>query len=65
MPTGERHDPLRPARAASCQGRNRGAEHVPLVRFFNRLGAGTWLVTELDDAGGTCSGWPICPELCS
>lgn len=26
-----------------------GADHVPVVKFFNPVGAGTWLATELGD----------------
>lgn len=28
-----------------------GADHVPVVKFFNPIGAATWLFTELDSDG--------------
>ena len=31
-----------------ANGTRRGADHKPVVRFFNPTGAGTWLLTELD-----------------
>jgi hypothetical protein len=31
-----------------ANGRDRGADHVPVVKFFNPLGEGVWLATELD-----------------
>ena len=31
--------------------RDRGADHVPVVKFFNPLGDGVWLATELDADG--------------
>ena len=31
-----------------ANGRNRQDSHVPVVRWFNPAGAGTWLVSELD-----------------
>lgn len=34
--------------ANGCQ---RDQDHIPVVKFFNPLGAGVWLATELDDAG--------------
>lgn len=34
-----------------ANGRDRGADHVPVVKFFNPLGDGVWLATELDAAG--------------
>jgi hypothetical protein len=36
-------------------GRRRGLDHVPVVKFFNPLGIGTWLATELDEDGDRCS----------
>ncbi|QNA82949.1 DUF2958 domain-containing protein [Sphingomonas sp. So64.6b] len=40
---------------------------VPVVKFFNPLGAATWLATELDDDGDTLFGLADlgfgCPEL--
>ncbi|RUV09405.1 DUF2958 domain-containing protein [Mesorhizobium sp. M5C.F.Ca.IN.020.32.2.1] len=34
-----------------ANGRDRGADHVPVVKFFNPLGEGVWLATELDADG--------------
>ena len=34
-----------------ANGRQRDADHVPVVKFFNPLGEGVWLATELDDDG--------------
>ncbi len=31
-----------------ANGRERDADHVPVVKFFNPLGTGVWLATELD-----------------
>ncbi|MHC1547943.1 DUF2958 domain-containing protein [Phyllobacterium sp. K27] len=39
-----------------AHGRDRCADHVPLVRFFNPLGEGLWLATELDEDGDTLFG---------
>jgi len=39
-----------------ANGRDRGADHVPVVKFFNPLGAGVWLATELDEDGDTLFG---------
>jgi hypothetical protein len=36
-------------------GRNRG-DHVPVVKFFNPVGAATWLFSELDEDGDTLFG---------
>lgn len=30
-------------------GRMRDVDHVPIVKFFNPVGAATWLATELDE----------------
>lgn len=42
-------------------------DHVPVVRFFNPLGAATWLISELDADGDTLFGLADlgfgCPEL--
>ncbi|WP_434721280.1 DUF2958 domain-containing protein [Mesorhizobium sp. RIZ17] len=50
-----------------ANGRDRDADHVPVIRFFNPVGAGTWLVTELDEDGDTLFGLADlgfgCPEL--
>ena len=34
-----------------ANGRDHGADHVPVVKFFNPLGEGVWLATELDEDG--------------
>jgi hypothetical protein len=34
----------------------RGDDHMPVVKFFNPLGIGVWLATELDVDGGTLFG---------
>ncbi len=34
-----------------ANGRDPGADHVPVVKLFNPLGAGVWLATELDADG--------------
>lgn len=39
-----------------ANGRQPGADHVPVVKFFNPLGIGTWLATELDADGDTLYG---------
>ena len=39
-----------------ANGRRRGLDHVPVVKFFNPLGIGTWLATELDEDGDTLFG---------
>jgi hypothetical protein len=39
-----------------ANGRRRGLDHVPAVKFFNPLGIGTWLATELDEDGDTLFG---------
>ncbi|PLK22693.1 single-stranded DNA endonuclease [Porphyrobacter sp. TH134] len=42
-------------------------DHVPVVKFFNPLGAATWLISELDSDGDTLFGLADlgfgCPEL--
>ncbi|MFB4382253.1 DUF2958 domain-containing protein [Agrobacterium sp. LR_9] len=37
-------------------GRARDVDHVPVVKFFNPIGEGVWLATELDDDGDTLFG---------
>jgi hypothetical protein len=37
-------------------GHDRGADHVPVVKFFNPLGEGVWLASELDADGDTLFG---------
>ncbi|WP_315766554.1 MULTISPECIES: DUF2958 domain-containing protein [unclassified Bradyrhizobium] len=39
-----------------ANGRCRGLDHVPVVKFFNQAGIGTWLATELDEDGDTLFG---------
>lgn len=43
------------------------SDHVPVVKFFNPLGAATWLISELDADGDTLFGLADlgfgCPEL--
>ena len=39
-----------------ANGRDRDADHVPVVKFFNPFGQGTWLATELDADGDTLFG---------
>ena len=35
---------------------DRGADHIPLVKFFVPWGAGTWIITEMEDDGDTLFG---------
>src|SRR5215470_5757846 len=48
-------------------GRQSGFDHFPVVKFFNPLGAATWLATELDEDGDSLFGLADlgfgCPEL--
>ena len=37
-------------------GRERDADHIPVVKFFNPFGEGVWLATELDADGDTLYG---------
>jgi hypothetical protein len=50
-----------------ANGRNRNVDHVPVVKFFNPLGATTWLATEIEDDNTTLFGLADlgfgCPEL--
>jgi hypothetical protein len=39
-----------------ANGRQRDGDHVPVVKFFNPVGAATWLATELDEDGDTLFG---------
>jgi hypothetical protein len=39
-----------------ANGQQPDVDHVPLVKFFNPLGAGVWLATELDADGDTLFG---------
>lgn len=34
-----------------ANGRERDVDHIPVVKFFNPLGKGVWLATELDEDG--------------
>jgi hypothetical protein len=36
-----------------ANGRRTGVDHVPVVKFFNPSGGGTWLVTVMHDDGDT------------
>ena len=66
---GGRHDPPDPElrERLLANGRDRDADHVPAVRFFNPVGAGIWLAIELDEDGDTLFGLADlgfgCPEL--
>jgi len=50
-----------------ANGRQRDVDHVPVVKFFNPVGAATWLATELDADGDTLFGLADlgfgCPEV--
>lgn len=48
-----------------ANGRDPGADHVPVVKFFNPLGEGVWLATELDAGGDMLHGLADlgCPEI--
>ena len=50
-----------------ANGRQRDVDHVPVVKFFNPVGAGTWLITEIEPDGDTLFGLADlgfgCPEL--
>lgn len=39
-----------------ANGRQRDVDHVPLVKFFNPVGAATWLITEMEPDGDTLFG---------
>ena len=49
-----------------ANGKDRG-DHVPVVKFFNPVGAATWLFSELDEDGdilfGLCDLGFGCPEM--
>ena len=49
-----------------ANGKSRG-DHVPVVKFFNPVGAATWLFSELDEDGdilfGLCDLGFGCPEM--
>jgi hypothetical protein len=50
-----------------ANGRQRDVDHVPVVKFFNPVGAATWLATELDEDHDTMFGLADlgfgCPEV--
>ena len=50
-----------------ANGRQCDFDHVPVVKFFNPIGAGTWLITEVEPDGDTLFGLADlgfgCPEL--
>lgn len=48
-----------------ANGRMPDADHIPVVKFFNPFGQGTWLATELDEDGDILFGLAdLCyPEL--
>lgn len=50
-----------------ANGRLRDVDHVPVVKFFNPVGAAIWLATELDEDNDTLFGLADlgfgCPEL--
>lgn len=39
-----------------ANGRDPDGDHVPVVKFFNPLGEGVWLATQLDEDGDTLWG---------
>ena len=39
-----------------ANGQQPDVDHIPVVKFFNPLGAGVWLATELDADGDTLFG---------
>jgi hypothetical protein len=39
-----------------ANGRQRDVDHVPVAKFFNPIGAGTWLITEMEPDGDTLFG---------
>ena len=49
-----------------ANGQSRG-DHAPVVKFFNPVGSGTWLLSELDEDGDTLFGLCYlgfgCPEM--
>jgi hypothetical protein len=42
-----------------ANGRRRGLDHEPVAKFFNPLGAATWLATELNEDGTLYTVSPI------
>ncbi len=50
-----------------ANGRQSDVDHVPVVKFFNPVGAGTWLITEMEPDGDTLFGLAdlgfSCPEM--
>lgn len=67
--TPELHEQLRANDRARWEAHHRGEpapDPVPVVRFFNPIGAATWLATELDEDGilfGLADLGFGCPEL--
>ncbi len=68
--TSDQHLTLRAnaiARHAAARADNPEPDPLPLVKFFNPLGAATWLATELEEDGDTLFGLADlgfgCPEL--
>ncbi|MFC0687644.1 DUF2958 domain-containing protein [Novosphingobium clariflavum] len=67
--TPELRDQLRANHRARCAALRRGEpapDPMPVVRFFNPLGPGTWLATEMDEDGilfGLADLGFGCPEL--
>lgn len=50
-----------------ANGRQLDVDHLPVVKFFNPVGAATWLITEMEADGDTLFGLADlgfeCPEL--
>ncbi|MCP3055764.1 DUF2958 domain-containing protein [Aurantimonas marianensis] len=50
-----------------ANGRQRDVDHVPVVKFSNPVGAGTWLISEMEPDGDMLFGLADlgfgCPEL--
>ncbi len=67
--TPELRDQLRANDLGRCEALRRGdpaPDPIPVVRFFNPVGAATWLATELDEDGilfGVADLGFGCPEL--
>lgn len=53
--------------ALLANGETRDADHIPVLKLFNPIGAATWLASELDTDGDTLHGLADlgfgCPEL--
>lgn len=48
--------PLEQREQLLANGRQSARDHVPVAKFFNPVGIGTWLATELDADQDTCFG---------